>query len=64
VAFPYQPPPSSAAPPAPPNPQWEDVAYNTRRLKVPGGWLYHYANYASNDGSMCFVPYHNNRYPL
>jgi hypothetical protein len=30
--------------------QWEDVASFTKRLRVPGGWLYR------SDGSLAFVP--------
>lgn len=34
--------------------KWEEVAYETWRLKVPGGWLYRYREFGNP--TMAFVP--------
>lgn len=35
---------------------WEIVADDTKRLRVPGGWLYRYGNTYANEHAITFVP--------
>ncbi len=35
---------------------WEEVTLNTRRLRVPGGWLYAVSYYESSNDAIAFVP--------
>lgn len=37
------------------NHKWEDAAYDTMRLRVPGGWLYRSGAYPASV-AMVFVP--------